>query len=82
MSQEAVERILGRMLTDGRFRAEIGKSPESASRRAGYVLTPCELRLLSALELQRFDELGGWLNPGLRRAGAFSEKNITLRITE
>ena len=68
MSQEAVERILGRMLTDARFRAQVCESLESASRQAGFQLTPGELQLLSALELPQVAELAVRLDPGLRRA--------------
>ena len=35
MSQEAVERFLGRMLTDQRFRTLVGESLESASQSIG-----------------------------------------------
>ncbi len=69
MSQEAVERILGRMITDKRFRTLAGESLESVSRQEGFQLNLTELRLLSALELQRFDELAGRLDPRLCRAG-------------
>ena len=75
MSQDAVERILGRMLTDTRFRAQVGKSLESASRQAGFLLTPCELRLLSALELTGFAKLAGRLDPALRRASCHPDHN-------
>ena len=69
MSQEAVERLLGRMLTDQRFRSLVGASLESAIRREGYLLNPVELRLLSLLGQEHFTELAGRLDPGLRRAG-------------
>jgi len=70
MSQEAVEQILGRLITDGQFRRLVVDSLEAASRREGYNLTPAELLLLSdSLELQRITELAGRLNPGLRRVG-------------
>ncbi len=68
MSQDAVERMLGRMLTDLRFRTQVGDSLESISRKEGFQLNSCELRLLSSLELQRFEELADRLAPELRRA--------------
>lgn len=69
MSQEAVEKLLGRMITDRRFCAIAGDSLEMASRQAGYCLSPAELSLLSdSLKLQRFSELGDLLSPGLQRA--------------
>jgi len=73
MSQEAVEQILGRLITDERFRRIVVDSLETACRREGYNLTPAELLLLSnSLELQRITELAERLNPSLRRAGGTS----------
>lgn len=69
MSQEAVELVLGRLITDERFRRSAADSLEAVSRQEGYRLSPAELRLLSGLELQRITELAGRLNPGLSRAG-------------
>lgn len=68
MSQEAVEQLLGRMITDERFRRQVADSLEVASLQEGYHLNPTELRLLSGLELQSITELAGRLNPGLCRA--------------
>ena len=39
MSQEAVERFLGRMLAARRFRILVGESLESASWREGFLKT-------------------------------------------
>jgi hypothetical protein len=74
MSQEAVERILGRMITDERFRRLVVDSLEVASRQEGYRLTTAELLLLSSnLDLKRFAELADQLNPGLCRAGGLPD---------
>lgn len=69
MSQEAVERVLGRLITDERFRRLAADSLEAISLREGYSLTPVELRLLSGLELQHIKALARTLDPGLCRAG-------------
>lgn len=70
MSQEAVEQVLGRLITDERFRRLAVVSLESASLREGYQLTPAELLLLSnSLELPGIAEFANRLNPSLRRAG-------------
>jgi hypothetical protein len=69
MSQEAVERLLGRLITDARFRKLTAHSLELACRQEGYPLSPVELRLLSTfLALQPLAELGDQLDPGLCRA--------------
>lgn len=69
MSQDAVERLLGRLLTDERFRSHAAVSLETASLQKGYRLSQAELLLLSGLELQGFSELAHRLNPGLCRTG-------------
>ena len=68
MSQEAVERVLGRLLTDEGFRRSVKESLEVACMRQGYLLTTTELSLLSSLKLQVIDEVAAQLNPGLCRA--------------
>jgi hypothetical protein len=65
------------MLTDDRFRALAGTNLEVASREAGYLLTPGELRLLAALQLTGVAELAVRLEPGLRRAGGSGGKITT-----
>ncbi|MFH1028888.1 MAG: Os1348 family NHLP clan protein [Pseudomonadota bacterium] len=68
MSQEAVERVLGRLITDERFRRAVGDCLEAACVQQGYSLSRTELRLLSELELKRIDALAARINPGLCRA--------------
>ena len=70
MSQEAVEGVLGRLITDERFRRQASGSLEAASQQEGYHLNPTELRLLSGLEMKGIAELAGQLDPGLCRAGS------------
>lgn len=69
MSQEAVERVLGRLITDERFRCRATSSLESACKQEGYSLNPTELRLLSGLEMKSLAPISGQLNPGLCRVG-------------
>jgi hypothetical protein len=65
MSQEAVERLLGRLITDERFRRLAVDSLEETSLQEGYRLSPAELQLLSGLDLQCLKALADRLNPGL-----------------
>ena len=70
MTQEAVESLLGRLITDREFRILVDASLEKSCREAGYSLNPEELSLMSgSLDLQRISELGNMLDPGLCRAG-------------
>jgi hypothetical protein len=71
MSQEAVERFLGRLVTDERFNRLAAESLEAACWREGYNLSPEELRLLSGSKLWRVAALAGLLDPGLCRAGGW-----------
>ncbi len=68
MSQEAVERALGRLLTDEGFRRAANKSLEIACMQHGYSLTKTELSLMSGLKLQVIKEVAVRLDPGLCRA--------------
>lgn len=68
MSQETVERILGRLITDERFRASAFESLEAANLQEGYRLTPVELQLMTTLELKQIVELSRSIDPGLCRA--------------
>lgn len=70
MSQDAVERVLGRLITDGRFRRQAADSFGAACLQEGYSLTTTELRLLLALELPCFAVLAGRLDAGLCRGSS------------
>ena len=68
MSQEAVERLLGRLITDEQFRLQAQDLLGATCRQAGYLLSPEEMRLLASSDLKRFVELADQISPGLRRA--------------
>ncbi len=72
MSQEMVERLLGRLITDEQFRHGAKDSLEEACMLGGYRLTAAELLLLSgSLELQRIADIAESLDSGLCRASGF-----------
>lgn len=73
MSQEAVEGVLGRLITDEKFRSRAADSLEAVCLQEGYRLSPPELRLLSGLALQCFTEVAAQLDSGLCRARVTSE---------
>jgi len=72
MSQDSVERLLGRLITDAGFRAEAAVSLGNICRREGYDLTAGELRMLERIDVKAFEMESLQINPGLRRAGRVS----------
>jgi len=70
MSQDSVERLLGRLITDAGFRAEAAVSLENICRREGYDLTAGELRMLERIDVKAFEMEELQIDPGLRRAWA------------
>lgn len=68
MSQEAVEKVLGRLLTDEQFRTQAQHQLGAACRQEGYLLSPEEMKMLSRTDLTGFSDLAEQLNPCLRRA--------------
>ncbi|NVN99769.1 MAG: hypothetical protein HXX17_10625 [Geobacteraceae bacterium] len=68
MSQEAVERVLGRMITDEKFRHIAADSLETVCFQEGYLLSRVELSMISGLNLRGISEFAAQLHPDLRRA--------------
>lgn len=69
MSQDSVEKLLGRLITDDRFRTEAADSLEKLCRQEGYDLTEGELSRVARIDVQAFARIAAQLDPGLRRAG-------------
>ncbi len=72
MSQEAVERFLGRLLTDDAFRRRAQESIESTSREAGFDLNASELVAISRDDIIRLDMVSHELDKSIKRFTADS----------
>lgn len=70
MSQLAVERILGRMVTDGDFRAEFFVEPIGLCRVHGFELTSVELAALLRVDPEALETLAAQLDPKIVRAAS------------
>ncbi len=67
MSQDAVQRLLGRLLTDDLFRLRAARSLATTCQQEGYRLTPEELRLITPEDLIRLDMVALRLDSGIKR---------------
>jgi len=67
MSQEALERCLGRLLTDDTFRKRAFQSIETICREAGYDLNPSELGALNRDDLICLDLMSQKLDKRIKR---------------
>lgn len=71
MSQKNVEILLGKMLTDDRFRnafLPVGPSSFDLAARFGLEFTPVERSALATLRRRSFEFLAGALDPRLVRS--------------
>ncbi len=67
MSQEAVEKVLGRLLTDDSFRGRAGKSLRTVCREEGFGLSEEELSLVGGVDLKQFAGIAENLDGGIKR---------------
>lgn len=67
MSQDAVERTLGKLLTDEGFRHEFFANSSAATWNAGLALSPVELEALSRLSRGTLVRLSETLDPRICR---------------
>jgi hypothetical protein len=67
MSQDAVERFLGRLLTDNAFRRKAAKSLAAACSEQGYLLSGEELRAITREDLARFEAVSDQLDSRIKR---------------
>ena len=67
MSQAAVEKALGKLITDECFRSRFFKDPAAASFSAGLELSQAELDALSRLPVRAIVRFSGCLDDRIRR---------------
>lgn len=67
MTQETVEKVLGRMLTDDAFRCRTKESLYATCLDEGYLLSKEELRLIGRLDLLEPDSISESLDSGIKR---------------
>ena len=75
MSQDSVERLLGRLLTDANFRNDATTSLANICHREGYDLTEGELNLVERINVRTFESVVAHLDPSLCRAASPSRKS-------
>ncbi|MBI5814420.1 MAG: hypothetical protein HZB29_02285 [Nitrospinae bacterium] len=68
MSQEAVERLLGRILTDDDFRLAFRKSMKTTCHENGLVFTTEEWRMLSSLDVDKLESASGVIDKAIKRS--------------
>ncbi|MGD9949773.1 MAG: Os1348 family NHLP clan protein [Desulfobulbus sp.] len=68
MSQNEVERFLGRIITDADFRAHTERSLERACYSEGYALSTVELSFLGNLDFQLFQQLSETIDDSIKRS--------------
>ncbi len=69
MSQEGVEKFLGRLLTDDAFRHRAVSSPADACRLEGYALSVEELQAIRREDLARLAIVAQQLDSRIKRFG-------------
>jgi hypothetical protein len=67
MSQETIETVLGRMLTDDHFRRKASLQLSVVCREAGYLLSDEEVRLIGLVELSRLSFVAATLHGNIKR---------------
>lgn len=81
MSQLAVERVLGKLVTDTQFRAEFFAAPAGVCRDYGLELTPVELAALRRIDEQALRTLAARLDPKIVRAMAVQLEEGDARLS-
>ncbi len=67
MSQEAVEKLLGRLITDDVLRVRAHISLRAVCREEGFCLSEEELTLVGRLDVKKLDGIAETLHEGIKR---------------
>jgi hypothetical protein len=67
VSQSAVEKALGKLITDECFRRRFFRNPSAATLAAGLALSGPELDALARLPLEKVTEFSGCVDPRICR---------------
>ena len=70
MSQDNVERVIGRLVTDEAFRNSFCEDPTAALDRlieSGVTLNPCELRALASLDPEKLSGFAEAIDPRIQK---------------
>ena len=74
MTQQAVERALGKLLTDENFRDRFFASPATATWEAGFTLSAIELEALAGLSHEAIARFSEDLDKRISRASLDPER--------
>ncbi len=72
MSQDSVERFLGRIITDEDFRECAKNSLPEACVKGGYSLTRHEIEILRILNFEQFVRVSKSIDKRIKRCGSVS----------
>lgn len=67
MSQEGVEKLIGRLLTDERFRTMSNGQLEALCREEGYLLSKEEFRMVGQIDFASLSSIAETLDGGIKR---------------
>jgi len=70
MSQESVEKVLGRMITDDSFRKRASLHMALACREEGYSLSDEELRMIGQVDIKSLSSVADSLDGNIKRFSA------------
>jgi hypothetical protein len=70
MSQEAIEMLLGRLLTDDDLRQRAATDIGKICHEEGFLLSAEELRMIVPEDFVRLAMVSSWMNTGMKRKSA------------